>query len=222
MHGQAVPEKTVNIDGAVRVIDPSTDKLVGGDSFPVNSQPTRIAAGRGEVWALSPDTHGGTMSEIDPRSLTVAATRPVSAVQGVVSSIAFAGDQGWVVTYDGILDVMGAVGWRYTDHVRAQRLRRSLGCRSDRRVDLGGEPASAYGVQDRPNQRASPRRKGSDDRCSGCRRRERRRCLGRRLRQVVEARRSARIDPTHDTVSGARSCFRGFPATSRSAAAESG
>ena len=52
----------------------------------------------------------GTMSEIDPRSLTVADTRAVSAVTGVLSSIAFAGDQGWVVTYNGILALMARSG----------------------------------------------------------------------------------------------------------------
>jgi YVTN family beta-propeller protein len=50
------------------------------------------------------------MSEIDPSSLTVGDTRAVSAARGVLSSIAYAADQGWVVTYNGTLVVMSPTG----------------------------------------------------------------------------------------------------------------
>ena len=94
--------------GSIGAIDPRTDKLVG--AVPVTNHPERIAAGAGQVGALSSGTTVGTMSEIDMSSLTVADTRAVSAVRGVLSSIAYAADQGWVVTYNGTLVVMARTG----------------------------------------------------------------------------------------------------------------
>jgi YVTN family beta-propeller protein len=97
-------------NGAVGAIDPKTNTLVG--KVPVRNLPTRIAAGMGQVWALS--SYGGTMSEIDPRSLMVASTIAVSAssralppslepaVPPLLDSVAFGSGQGWV-TYNGTL-----------------------------------------------------------------------------------------------------------------------
>ena len=101
-------------DAAVAVIDPKTNRVVG--KVPVRNIPTRIAAGMGQVWALS--SYGGTMSEIDPRSLTLASTIAVSAtsralppsleprVPPLLDSVAFGSGQGWV-TYDGTLAEIG-------------------------------------------------------------------------------------------------------------------
>jgi len=94
--------------GSIGAIDPKTDKLVG--AVAVTNHPARIAAGMGQVWALSSGATVGTMSEIDPSSLTVADTRAVSAARGVLSSIAYAADQGWVVTYNGTVVVMARTG----------------------------------------------------------------------------------------------------------------
>ena len=151
--------------GSIGAIDPRTDKLVG--AVPVTNHPARIAAGIGQVWALSSGTNVGTMSEIDPRSLTVADTRAVSAVSGCsqLDRIRRRPGVGRHVQRHPGCD--GAYGWRDTDRIRAQRLRGSLGCRSDRTLDLGGEPASACGVQDRPDH-SSRRREGSHPRCSAC------------------------------------------------------
>lgn len=96
---------------SIGAIDPKTDKLVG--TVPVSNDPSRIAVGMGQVGALSSGTTVGTMSEIDPRSLTVTDARAVSTVRGVLSSIAFDADQGWVVTYNGTLAVMTRTGSRY-------------------------------------------------------------------------------------------------------------
>ena len=74
----------VSSNAAIVVIDPRTDKLIGGVTFPVNNHPERIGAGMGQVGALSSGNMVGTMSEIDPRSLTVADTRAVSAGGGVL------------------------------------------------------------------------------------------------------------------------------------------
>ena len=161
----------------------------------------------GQVGALSSGTTVGTMSEIDARSLTVADTRAVSYCQGCsqLDRIRRRPGMGRHVQRHRGRD--GAYGCRYADRVRAQRLRGSLGCRSDRKLDLGGEPASACGVQDRPGH-PSRRREGSHSRCSACDRRRRRGGLGCGLRQVVEGRcldadRShARLDLRDDSASG--------------------
>ena len=222
MHGRGgTGSAAVPADAAVRVIDPSTDKLVGGVSFPVNSQPTRIAAGRGEVWALSSDTHGGTMSEIDPRSLTVADDASRECCPGCcqLDRIRWRPGMGGHVQRDPRCD--GAVGWRYTDHVRAQRLRRSLGCRSDRRARSGWRASVSVrcsrstGPHFAPSQGftrplfrlPSPRTAKMSGSLASTGRRSAAFCC-------ASIRRTTR--------SPHRSCSRGFPATSRSATAESG
>ena len=78
IHGRGGKGIAASSNAAVGAIDPKTNMLVG--KVPVRDLPTRIAAGMGQVWALS--SHGGTMSEIDPRSLTVASTIAVSAPAG--------------------------------------------------------------------------------------------------------------------------------------------
>ena len=81
-------------NAAVGVIDPTTNKLVG--RVPVRNPPTRIAAGMGQVWALSSAPRGhdvGDRPEIadgDEHESRERRRRLFSA------SIAFAGDQGWV------------------------------------------------------------------------------------------------------------------------------
>jgi YVTN family beta-propeller protein len=106
--GRRGGSKAISAAPGIGAIDPKTDKLVG--AVPVTSHPISIAAGMGQVRALSPGSLGGTMLEIDPSSLTVTDTRSVSAIRGVLSSIAFAADQGWVVTYNGTLAVITLSG----------------------------------------------------------------------------------------------------------------
>ena len=89
----------------VGAIDPKTNKEVG--SVPVSNLPVRIAADNEQVWALS--SYGGTMSTIDPSSLTVSNTFAVSAARGHLSSITLVAGQGWVA-YNGTLAVIRAFG----------------------------------------------------------------------------------------------------------------
>jgi len=92
---------------AIGAIDPKTNKLV--DAVPVENFPTRIAAGMGQVWALSSGSFGGTLSMIDSRSLTVA-THAVNDVRGALTSVALGTQQGWV-TYNGTLAMIGPTGF---------------------------------------------------------------------------------------------------------------
>ena len=102
--GERGGSKVISAVTGVGAIDPKTNTLVGAVS--VTNRPIRIAAGMGQVRAVSSGNLGGTMSEIDPRTLTVTDTRSVFAVPGVLSSIAFAAGQGWVLTYNGTLAVV--------------------------------------------------------------------------------------------------------------------
>jgi len=99
--------KAVAAPPAIGAIDPKTNKLV--DAVPVDNFPTRIAAGMGQVWALSSGALNGTLSMIDSRSLAVA-TDAVNDSRGTLSSVALGTQQGWV-TYDGTLAMIGPTGF---------------------------------------------------------------------------------------------------------------
>jgi YVTN family beta-propeller protein len=90
---------------SVGAIDPKTNKLVG--AVHVDNLPGSIAAGNGQVWALS--SYGGTMSRIDSKALRVVSTFAVMATNGSLSSVAIGADYGWVV-YNGTLAVIGRSG----------------------------------------------------------------------------------------------------------------
>ena len=96
-HGNT-PASIVPPTSVVAAIDPNTNTLVG--AVPVDNLPTRIAAGMGQVWALS--SVGGTMSRINARTLTVSNSVAVNAGHGHLSSVALGADEGWVA-YNGTL-----------------------------------------------------------------------------------------------------------------------
>jgi serine/threonine protein kinase len=86
------PTSAPKVD-SLQQIDPKTNELVA--TFRLGSDPTGVAVGGGAVWAIHLDDN--TISKLDPRTNTVAATGSAPGPKAV----AFGADSVWVLDGDG-------------------------------------------------------------------------------------------------------------------------